>query len=202
MSQYLAKKYASVVDRETIHQLYQKYEEYQKSTRSDSAKDIKLARKTLTRIIHSELPISTATKEKILMRSLKLMPHFTVGFLTRRLYDSTTESLQIYLGQIYEELFDSSDKKQYSELLQQYYNTLEGFKGLIHDNIETEAADMVSQIIFDAKRKKFQISSPSYFLELKQSENRSSFKTSGTTKTNTPQVPIISVRSLTGLDAA
>lgn len=184
-----------MIDRETLKQIYEKYEEITKNSRTKTSKEIEITRNTINSILYSEKPITAATKEKVLRRCLELMPHFTVGFLTQRMYDATSESLKLYLGQIYEELFDIDSEEKYQQRVMHFYNTLKEFEGIVHDKLETEAADMVSQIMLDADAKKFHIPPPNYRLETIKEEPELDFVNVATTNSNYKEQTVLAKNS-------
>lgn len=142
MPSYIVEKYAGILTKEDISQLFGALAEELQGNRSEAARQCGLTGKA-TYDWEKVTYIKLETKQKVLAACLRTDFLGTVEYLLRRSNDRTVDILRTILSAVYTEAMETNSRDQFRILLDRFNLLRNKHRGLIKDQIEDEAADMV-----------------------------------------------------------
>lgn len=146
----LAEKYAHMLTRSDIIQLFRRLEDTV-GNRSQAARICGLERKTIygwetTREIRSR------TRERILAVLLENLTEETLEFLTQRSVESSTDVLRTYLSSIYERaMSEGTSDQEFSRLATKFDQIRQQYEGLLAGHLQSEISTMLRYTLARAK---------------------------------------------------
>lgn len=139
---YIADRYAGILTKEDIGQLFGKLTERLGSNRSEAARQSGLTGKA-TYDWEKVGYVKLSTKQKVLETCLRIDFLDTVEYLLSRSSERTIDILRTILSTIYAEAVETNSKDQFSILFDRFDILRRRYRGLIRDQIGDEVADMV-----------------------------------------------------------
>lgn len=170
METHLSRKYSSLLDIEDVESLFEKLKQAYGSVRK-TADICGVARSTAYGWEKAKY-VKSITRTKILKASLEKNLIETLGFLTSKSKERTSDILLTYLSSFYQRAI-RSDRENFQNLLNQILDARREHFGLIQDTLQDEVSKMIS--ILSEKATEFQIPAPqdslymiksSYLLEI------------------------------------
>lgn len=162
----MTENYASLVDNESVRELFEKLVKYYGNNRKKAAEECGIARKSVYDWLKLKNEIKVPTKERVLVKSLETMPLETFDLLMRRLSESSAEILIYYLTTIYEKAFDNDD--DFLKWAQKFIEVSEKYGGVIYKKVDFEVEDLLGQLKNQSKSLNIDWSPPSIHLQIKQ----------------------------------
>lgn len=138
---YITEKYAGILTKEDVLQLFAKMTEKLQGNRSEAIRQCGLTGKA-TYDWEKAKYVKLGTKQKVLEASLRIGFLTTTEYLLSRSSDRTMDILRTFLSKIYMEAIETESKDQFKILLEKYDVSKKKHCGLIKDQIEDEVADM------------------------------------------------------------
>lgn len=161
METYLSRKYSGLLDVEDVENLFEKLKQKYGSIRK-TAERCGVARSTAYGWEKANY-VKLITKTKILEASLKDYLMETLGFLTNKSKERTSDLLLTYLSSIYQKAI-VEERETFQNLFYQILSARREHFGLIQDTLQDEVSKMMS--ILTEKAFKFQISFPRDSLDM------------------------------------
>ena len=138
---YITQKYAGILTKEDVLQLFQKMTEKLSGNRSEAVRRCGLTGKA-TYDWEKTKYVKLETKQKVLEACLGTDFLTATEYLLDRSNDRTVDILRSFLSKIYMEAIETESKDQFKILLEKYDVSRKKHRGLIKDQIEDEVADM------------------------------------------------------------
>lgn len=151
----ILEKYSSFVDTEGVIELFDKYQKSKNDNRTLAAKECDITTKSVYDWKHLKENVKLSTKVKILQKIMEEMPVETFSYLTKKLYDSSTETLMSCLTTLYEQSFDVKDEREYLQHVHEFENISKKYAGLIYKHRDLEVNHMFSKLYSFAKSQNY-----------------------------------------------
>jgi len=164
METYLSRKYSSLLDIEDVESLFEKLKQAYGSIRK-TADRCGVARSTAYGWEKAKY-VKSITRTKILKASLEENLIETLGFLTNKSKERTSDLLLTFLSSIYQKAI-KEDRKAFQNPLHQFIGARREHFGLIQDTLQDEVGKMLS--ILTERAKEFQIPTPQDSLDMLKS---------------------------------
>ena len=161
METHLSGKYSSLLDIEDVESLFENLKGIHGSIRK-AADKCGVARSTAYGWEKAKY-VKSITRTKILKASLEENLIETLGFLTNKSKERTSDLLLTYLSSIYQKAI-RADREMFQNLLPQFLNARQEHFGLIQDALQDEVNKIVSVLIERAIE--FQIRLPQDSLDM------------------------------------
>jgi len=142
MPTYMVERYAGILTKEDVGQLFNALTLNLHSNRSEAARQCGLTGKA-TYDWEKARYVKLTTKRKVLETCLRMDFLGTVEYLLKRSSERTTDVLRTILSTIHVEAIETNSKEQFSILLGKFNTLRTQFRGLINDRIMDEVADML-----------------------------------------------------------
>lgn len=142
MASYIAEKYAGILTKEDVNQLFDVLTERLQGNRSEAARQCGLTGKA-TYDWETVAYIKFRTKKKVLEACLGTNFLATVEYLLKRSNERTVDILRTFLSTLYQGAIEADSKDQFSDLFDRFQALRKKYRGLIKDEIEDEVTDMV-----------------------------------------------------------
>ncbi len=151
----IVEKYASLIETEGIIELFDKFEKSKNGNRTLAAKECDITTKSVYDWTKLKENVKLSTKMKVFQKIMEEMPVETFSYLTKKLYDSSTETLMSCLTTMYEQSFDAKDEKEYLQYVHEFENISKEYAGLIYKHRDLEVNHMFSKLYSFAKSHTF-----------------------------------------------
>jgi len=151
MVNYLAEKYASLVNADMVKTLFEKLAILLGDNRTKAADECGLTRKAIYDWDNLKEEIKLSTKEKVLEQSLEQMPIETLDYLTKQMHDSSSDVLMSYLSSIYERVYDTKKESDFLQVTGKFEDATRTYAGLIYKKLDYEVDDMMKELSLFAK---------------------------------------------------
>ena len=142
MPTYIVERYAGILTKEDITQLFNALTSNLHGNRSEAARQCGLTGKA-TYDWEKAHYVKLTTKRKVLETCLRLDFLGTVEYLLKRSSERTIDVLRAILSTIHAEAIETNSKEQFITLLDKFNILRTQYRGLINDRIMDEAADML-----------------------------------------------------------
>ena len=142
MPTYIAERYAGILTKEDVGQLFNALTSKLHGNRSEAARQCGLTGKA-TYDWEKARYVKLTTKRKVLETCLRIDFLGTVEYLLKRSSERTVDVLRTILSSIYNEAIETNSKEQIIILLDKFNALRTQYRGLINDRIMDEAADML-----------------------------------------------------------
>lgn len=142
MPTYIADRYAGILTKEDVGQLFDALTEKLHGNRSEAARQCGLTGKA-TYDWERAGYVKLTTKRKVLETCLRMDFLGTVEYLLKRSSERTVDVLRTILSTIYAETIETNSKEQFITLLDKFDTLRIEYRGLITDRIMDEVADML-----------------------------------------------------------
>lgn len=142
MPTYIAERYAGILTKEDVDQLFNSLTSKLHGNRSEAARQCGLTGKA-TYDWEKARYVKLTTKRKVLETCLRIDFLGTVGYLLKRSSERTVDVLRTILSSIYNEAIETNSKEQIILLLDKFNTLRTQYRGLINDRIMDEVADML-----------------------------------------------------------
>jgi len=142
MPTYIAERYAGILTKEDVGQLFKALTSKLHGNRSEAARQCGVTGKA-TYDWEKARYVKLTTKRKVLETCLRLDFLGTVEYLLKRSSDRTVDVLRTILSSIYNESIETNSKEQIILLLDKFNALRTQYRGLINDRIIDEVADML-----------------------------------------------------------
>lgn len=142
MPTYIAERYAEILTKEDVGQLFNVLTQKLHGNRSEAARQCGLTGKA-TYDWEKARYVKLTTKRKVLETCLRIDFLDTVEYLLKRSSERTTDVLRTILSTIYNEAIETNSKEQIIVLLDKFNTLRTQYRGLINDRIMDEVADML-----------------------------------------------------------
>lgn len=151
----IVEKYASLVETEGIIELFDKFEKSKDGNRTLAAKECDITTKSVYDWSKLKENVKLSTKMKVFQKIMEQMPVETFSYLTKKLYDSSTETLMSCLTTIYEQSFDAKNETEYLHHVHEFEKISKEYAGLIYNHRDLEVNHMFSKLHSFAKSESF-----------------------------------------------
>lgn len=141
LDSYIANKYARVLTKENVSQLFDTLTERLQGNRSEATRQCGLTGKA-TYDWEKAGYVKLETKRKVLEACLRIDFLDTIEYLLSRSSERTVDILRTILSTIYAEAIETDAKEQIGALFNKFDTLKTRYRGLIRDQIEEEVADM------------------------------------------------------------
>lgn len=141
MSEYISERYAGILTKEDISQLFNRLTEIKKGNRSEATRQCGLTGKA-TYDWENAAYLKLATKQKVLDACLKADFINTTDYLLTRSNERTVDVLRTLLSTIYSRAVEVDAKEQFNTCFNKFENLRTQYRGLIKDKIDDEVNDM------------------------------------------------------------
>ena len=145
MPTYIADRYAGILTKEDVGQLFDALTEKLHGNRSEAARQCGLTGKA-TYDWERAGYVKLTTKRKVLDACLRMDFLGTVEYLLKRSSERTVDVLRTILSTIYAEAIETNSKEQFIILLDRFDALRTEYRGLINDRIMDEVTDMLSML--------------------------------------------------------
>ncbi len=142
MPMYIAERYAGILTKEDVDQLFNTLTSRLHGNRSEAARQCGLTGKA-TYDWEKARYVKLTTKRKVLETCLRIDFLSTVEYLLKRSSERTVDVLRTILSTIYNEAIETDSKEQIILLLDKFNVLRIQYRGLINDKIMDEVADML-----------------------------------------------------------
>jgi len=142
---YITDKYAVILTKDDVGQLFNALVLMLHGNRSEAARQCDLTGKTTYDWEKAEY-VKLETKRKVLEACLKMDFLGTTEYLLERSSERTLDVLRTILSTIYTEAVETDFKDQFTTLLNRFLTLRSKHRGLIRDNILDETEDMLSML--------------------------------------------------------
>jgi len=146
MSEQIAQKFGSLVNKEMVKKLFLNIEGALEDNRSKAADKCDITTKSVYDWDVSQGEPKLETKQKILKTALEISPIQTTGYLTFQMHNYSSDILMSHLSTIYENVFTTKNNEEFLERTREFDNARKHFAGLIHDKLAFEVSDMTGQL--------------------------------------------------------
>lgn len=142
LGNYIADKYAGILTKEHVSQLFNTLTERLQGNRSEAARQCDLTGKA-TYDWEKAGYVKSETRRKVLEACLRIDFLGTIEYLLNRSSERTVDILRTILSTIYAEAIETNSREQFSTLFDKFDTLKMRYRGLIRDQIEEEVADMM-----------------------------------------------------------
>ncbi len=161
METHLSSRYSSLLDVEDVEYLFEKLKQANGSI-SKAVVQCGVARSTVYGWQKANY-VKSVTKMKILKASLEKNLIETLGFITSRSKERTSDLLFTYLSSIYQKAL-REDRGSFQNLLKQILDARRVHFGLIQDSLQDEVSEMLS--VLTERAREFRINLPEDSLDM------------------------------------
>lgn len=142
MPTYITERYAGILTKEDVCQLFNALTSKLHGNRSEAARQCGLTGKA-TYDWEKARYVKLTTKRKVLETCLRIDFLGTIEYLLKRSSERTVDVLRTILSSIYNEAIETNSKEQIVILLDKFKALRTQYRGLINDRIMDEVADML-----------------------------------------------------------
>lgn len=141
MVNYITEKYAGILTKEDVVQLFNRMTEKLQGNRSEAIRQCGLTGKA-TYDWEKAKYVKLGTKQKVLEACLGINFLDTTEYLLDRSNDRTVDILRTFISKIYMDAIETESKGQFRIMFKKFSTSMKKHQGLIKDQIEDEVADM------------------------------------------------------------
>lgn len=145
LQSYITEKYAGILTREDVGNLFSRLTSKLGGNRSESARQSNLTIKA-TYDWEKTRYIKLKTKAKVLDACLRMDFLNTVEYLLERSSDRTVDVLRTIMSFMFNEAMETKSSEKFAILMQRFVSIRKAHQGLIYDEIKDEVTDMMSLI--------------------------------------------------------